>query len=76
MTKKDIVFALGKTIADDLAAAVLDGAKPSVSEADSLGNMAVLDEMRTKGADARLWYWPTKGMGRDATWVTRPLRQL
>ena len=32
--------------ADDLAAAVLDGAKPSLSETDSLGNMAVLDEMR------------------------------
>ncbi len=32
--------------ADDLAAAVLDGAAPSVSESDSLGNMAVLDEMR------------------------------
>ncbi len=32
--------------ADDLAASVLDGAAPSVSEADSLGNMAVLDEMR------------------------------
>lgn len=32
--------------ADNLADVVLDGAAPSVSEADSLGNMAVLDEMR------------------------------
>lgn len=32
--------------ADDLAATVYDGAAPSVPEADSLGNMAVLDEMR------------------------------
>jgi D-xylose 1-dehydrogenase (NADP+, D-xylono-1,5-lactone-forming) len=32
--------------ADDLAAAVLDGAEPAVSEVDSLGNMAALDEMR------------------------------
>jgi predicted dehydrogenase len=32
--------------ADDFAASVLDGKPPAVSEADSLGNMAVLDEMR------------------------------
>jgi xylose dehydrogenase (NAD/NADP) len=32
--------------ADDLAAVVLDGAAPAVPEADSLGNMAVLDQMR------------------------------
>ena len=32
--------------ADDLAAAVIDGAPPAVSEADSLGIMAVLDQMR------------------------------
>jgi len=32
--------------ADDLAAAVLDGADPAIPESDSLGNMAVLDEMR------------------------------
>jgi predicted dehydrogenase len=32
--------------ADDLAAAVLEGAPPAVSEADSIGNMAVLDKMR------------------------------
>ena len=32
--------------ADDLAAVVFDGAEPAVPEADSLGNMAVLDEMR------------------------------
>jgi D-xylose 1-dehydrogenase (NADP+, D-xylono-1,5-lactone-forming) len=32
--------------ADDFAAAVIDGAPPAVTEVDSLGNMAVLDEMR------------------------------
>ena len=32
--------------ADDFAAAVLDGAAPTVSRADSLGNMRVLDEIR------------------------------
>jgi D-xylose 1-dehydrogenase (NADP+, D-xylono-1,5-lactone-forming) len=32
--------------ADDLAAVVLEGAAPAVSEADSLGNMAVLDKLR------------------------------
>ena len=32
--------------ADDFAAAVLDGAPPAVSEQHTLGNMAVLDEMR------------------------------
>jgi DNA ligase D-like protein (predicted polymerase) len=32
--------------ADDFAAAVLDGKPPAVSEADTLGNMAVLDEIR------------------------------
>jgi predicted dehydrogenase len=32
--------------ADDFAAAVQDGRPPAVSEADTLGNMAVLDEMR------------------------------
>jgi predicted dehydrogenase len=32
--------------ADDFAAAVLEGAKPAVSETDTLGNMRVLDEMR------------------------------
>jgi predicted dehydrogenase len=32
--------------ADDLAAVILDGAAPTISEADSLGNMAVLDTLR------------------------------
>ena len=32
--------------ADDFAATVLDGKPPVISEADTLGNMAVLDEMR------------------------------
>lgn len=32
--------------ADDFATAVLDGKPPAVSEADTLGNMAVLDEIR------------------------------
>jgi predicted dehydrogenase len=32
--------------ADDFAASALDGKPPAVSEADTLGNMAVLDEMR------------------------------
>jgi D-xylose 1-dehydrogenase (NADP+, D-xylono-1,5-lactone-forming) len=32
--------------ADDFAGAVLDGKPPAVSEADTLGNMAVLDHMR------------------------------
>ena len=32
--------------ADDFAATVLDGKPPVVTEADTLGNMAVLDEMR------------------------------
>ena len=32
--------------ADDFAAAVLDGKPPALSEADTLGNMAVLDEVR------------------------------
>ena len=32
--------------ADDFAAAVLDGKPPALSEADTLGNMAVLDEIR------------------------------
>jgi predicted dehydrogenase len=32
--------------ADDFAAAVLDGAAPAVSQADSLGNMRLLDEVR------------------------------
>ena len=32
--------------ADDFAAAVLDGAPPAVTEADTLGNMRVLDTMR------------------------------
>ena len=32
--------------ADDFAAAVLDGKPPALTEADTLGNMAVLDEMR------------------------------
>lgn len=32
--------------ADDFAAAVLDGKPPAVTEADTLGNMAVLDEIR------------------------------
>jgi len=32
--------------ADDFAATVLDGAPPVITEADTLGNMAVLDEMR------------------------------
>jgi predicted dehydrogenase len=32
--------------ADDFAAAVLDGRPPAVSEADTLGNMRVLDEIR------------------------------
>ena len=32
--------------ADDFAAAVLDGKPPAVTERDTLGNMAVLDEMR------------------------------
>ena len=32
--------------ADDFAAAVLDGKPHAVSEADTLGNMAVLDEIR------------------------------
>jgi len=35
--------------ADDFAATVLDGAEPAIPATDSLGNMAVLDEMR------RLW---------------------
>lgn len=32
--------------ADDFASAVLDGRPPALSEADTLGNMAVLDEIR------------------------------
>jgi predicted dehydrogenase len=32
--------------ADDFAAAVLDGKPPALTEADTLGNMAVLDEIR------------------------------
>jgi predicted dehydrogenase len=32
--------------ADDFAAAVLDGKPPALTKADTLGNMAVLDEMR------------------------------
>lgn len=39
--------------ADDLAAVVFDGAEAAVSEADSLGNMAVLDEMRRQLCGAR-----------------------
>jgi len=31
--------------ADDFAAAVLEGAPPAASEADSIGNMAVLENM-------------------------------
>jgi hypothetical protein len=36
-----------------LAAVVFDGAEAAVSEADSLGNMAVLDEMRRQWSRAR-----------------------
>jgi predicted dehydrogenase len=36
--------------ADDFAASVQDGKPPAVSEADTLGNMAVLDEMRRQMA--------------------------
>jgi hypothetical protein len=32
--------------ADDMAAVIFDGAPPAVSEADSLGNMTVLDRLR------------------------------
>jgi predicted dehydrogenase len=32
--------------ADDFATAVLDGKPPALNEADTLGNMAVLDEIR------------------------------
>ena len=32
--------------ADDFAAAVLDGKPPALTEADTIGNMAVLDEIR------------------------------
>jgi hypothetical protein len=32
--------------ADDFAATVLDGRPPAVSESDTVGNMAVLDDMR------------------------------
>jgi len=46
VTKVDAPAPLYALEADDLAAAVMDGASPCLSEADSLGNMAVLDEMR------------------------------
>ncbi len=43
--------------ADDFALAVIDGAQPAVPEDDSLGNMAVLDEMRRlAGIDAHVMY--------------------
>ena len=38
--------------------------------------VTALDEMRSKGLDARFWYRPKGPEGRDATWLTRPLRQL
>ena len=38
--------------ADDMAAAVLDGADPAIPESDSLGNMAVLDELRRQIRDS------------------------
>jgi predicted dehydrogenase len=40
--------------ASDFAATVLDGNPPAVSEADTLGNMAVLDALRQKHESSRI----------------------
>ena len=42
----DILKKLCGLTADDFAAAALDGKPPAISEADTMGNMKVLDEIR------------------------------